>query len=133
VRPLAAAQTTPSQVAIAPSGDAVVVTERATNSIMTWSLDGSGDRVVRLRVRRGRPLRLAFGHQDGSIWLIDPSGISASVGGAAVDAALSNGSRYLYVRNGALAKVDALRTRRRRLARASLGLFAQRAERTGRG
>ena len=35
--------------------------------------------------------------------------MSATVGGAAVDAALSNGSRFLYVRNGALAKIDAFR------------------------
>jgi 6-phosphogluconolactonase (cycloisomerase 2 family) len=47
--------------------------------------------------------------QDGSISLLDPSGVSATVGGAAVDAALSNGSRFLYVRNGALAKIDAFR------------------------
>ena len=178
VSPLAAAQTTPSQVAIAPSGDAVVVTERATNSIMTWSLDGSGAPTASYVFASGGtgPFGFAFGHwntfvvsdatgasgassyrldgaqvetisplvpsmrraacwtvvtkdgrfayvtnggtgdvtglridQDSSISLIDPSGISASVGGAAVDAALSNGSRYLYVRNGALAKVDALR------------------------
>jgi 6-phosphogluconolactonase (cycloisomerase 2 family) len=47
--------------------------------------------------------------QDGSISLLDPSGVSATVGGAAVDAALSDGSRYLYVRNGALGKADAFR------------------------
>ena len=178
VRPLAAAQSTPSQVAIAPSGAAVVVTERATNSIMTWSLDGNGVPTGSFVFPSGGagPFGFAFGHrntlvvsdaagasgassyrldgaqvetvsplvpsmrraacwtvitkdgrfayvtnggtgditglgidQDGSISLLDPSGVSATVGGAAVDAALSNGSRYLYVRNGALAKVDAFR------------------------
>ena len=178
VRPLAAAQTTPSQIAIAPSGDALVVTERATNSIMTWSLgkDGvpgashvfasggagpfgfdfghggtfvvsdaagaSGASSYRLdgaQVRTISPLvpsmrtaacwtvvtndgRFAYVTNggtgditglriasDGSISLLDPSGVSATVGGAAVDAALSNGSRFLYVRNGALGKIDAFR------------------------
>jgi 6-phosphogluconolactonase len=178
VRPLAAAQTTPSQIAIAPAGDALVVTERATNSIMTWSLDKDGvpgDSHVFASGGAG-PFGFAFGHrgtfvvsdaagasgassyrldgaqvqtisplvssmrtaacwavvtkdgrfayvtnggtgditglaidQDGSISLLDPSGVSATVGGAAVDAALSNDSRFLYVRNGALAKIDAFR------------------------
>lgn len=178
VRPLAAAQTTPSQIAIAPSGDALVVTERATNSIMTWSLDGNGVATASYVFPSGGagPFGFAFGHrntfvvsdaagasgassyrlhgaqvetisplvpsmrtaacwtvvtkdgrfayvtnggtgdvtglaidQDGSISLLDPSGISAAVGGAATDAALSNSSRYLYVRNAALRKVDAFR------------------------
>jgi 6-phosphogluconolactonase (cycloisomerase 2 family) len=178
VRPLAADQTTPSQIAIAPSGDALVVTERATNSIMTWSLGKDGVPGTSHVFASGGagPFGFAFGHrntfvvsdaagtsgassyrldgatvetisplvpsmrtaacwtavtkdgrfayvtnggtgdvtglaidQDGSISLLDPSGVTASVGGAAVDAALSNGSRYLYVRNGALGKVDAFR------------------------
>jgi 6-phosphogluconolactonase (cycloisomerase 2 family) len=178
VRALAAAQTTPSQIAIAPSGDALVVTERATNSIMTWSLDGDGVPGASHVFPSGGagPFGFAFGHRgtfvvsdaagasgassyrldgaqvqtvsplvpsmrtaacwtvvtndgrfayvtnggtgditglrianDGSISLLDPSGVSATVGGAAVDAALSNGSRFLYVRNGALAKIDAFR------------------------
>ena len=178
VRPLAAAQTTPSQIAIAPAGDALVVTERATNSIMTWSLDKDGVPAGANVFASGGagPFGFAFGHrgtfvvsdaagasgassyrldgsevqtisplipsmrtaacwavvtkdgrfayvtnggtgditglgidQDGSISLLDPSGVTATVGGAAVDAALSNDSRFLYVRNGALAKIDAFR------------------------
>lgn len=178
VRPLAAAQTTPSQIAIAPSGDAIVVTERATNSIMTWSLNKDGIPGASHVFASGGagPFGFAFGHrntfvvsdaagasgassyrldgagvetisplvpsmrtaacwtvvtkdgrfayvtnggtgdvtglaidQDGSISLLDPSGVTATVGGAAVDAALSNGSRFLYVRNAALGKVDAFR------------------------
>lgn len=178
-RPLAAAQTTPSQVAIAPSGDALVVTERATNSIMTWALDKSGVAVssnVHPSAGSG-PFGFAFGHrgvfvvsdaagasgassyrlgegasvetitpllpssraaacwtvvtkngrfayvtnggtgdvtgiaidQNGAISLLDPSGVTATVGGSATDAALSGNSRYLYVRNGALAKIDGFR------------------------
>jgi 6-phosphogluconolactonase len=178
VRPLAAAQTTPSQIAIAPAGDALVVTERATNSIMTWSLgkDGVPGSAHLFASGGAGPFGFAFGHrgtfvvsdaagasgassyrldgaqvqtisalvpsmrtaacwavvtkdgrfayvtnggtgditglaidQDGSISLLDPSGVSATVGGAAVDAALSNDSRFLFVRNGALAKIDAFR------------------------
>ena len=178
IRPLAASQTTPSQIAIAPSGDALVVTERATNSIMTWELDANGVPGASHVYASGGagPFGFAFGHrntfvvsdaagasgassyrldgadvqtisplvpsmrtaacwavatkdgrfayvtnggtgdvtglaidQDGSISLLDPSGVNASVGGAAVDAALSNSSRFLYVRNSALAKVDAFR------------------------
>lgn len=176
-RALAAAQTTPSQIAISPSGDALVVTERGTNAIMTWSLEDDVPAASRVFASGGvAPFGFAFGHrntfvvsnaggdtgassylldgssvetvsasvpssrraacwtvvtkdgrfayvtnggtgditgyaidQDGSISLLDPSGVSASVGGGAVDAALANGSRYLYVRNGALAKVDAFR------------------------
>lgn len=177
-RTLAAAQTTPSQIAIAPSGDAIVVTERATSSIMTWPLDKDGvPGTGRVFASGGvAPFGFAFGHrdtfvvsnaagatgassyrldgstvemataslpsmraaacwtvvtkdgrfayvtnggtgdvtglalaQDGSISLLDPSGVTATVGGAAVDSALSNGSRFLYVRNGALAKIDAFR------------------------
>lgn len=178
-RSLAAAQTTPSQIAIAPSGDALVVTERATNSIMTWALDQSGVAVSSTIHSSGGagPYGFAFGHhnvfvvsnaaapsgassyrlgadaavetvtpllassraaacwtvvtkdgrfayvanggtgdvtgiaidQDGAISLLDPSGVSATVGGAAVDSALSGNSQYLYVRNGALAKIDAFR------------------------
>jgi 6-phosphogluconolactonase len=178
VRPLAAAQTTPSQIAIAPSGDALVVTERATNSIMTWSLgvDGAPGASHVFASGGAGPFGFAFGHRDtfvvsdaagasgassyrlhgaevetisplvpsmrtaacwtvvtkngrfayvtnggtgditglaidqsGEISLLHPSGVSASVGGAAVDAALSRSSQFLYVRNGALAKVDAFR------------------------
>ena len=178
VRPLAAAQTTPSQIAIAPSGDALVVTERATTSIMTWSLDKAGLPGTSHVFASGGagPFGFAFGHRNtfvvsnaagasgassyrldgaqvetisplvpsmrtaacwtvvtadgrfayvtnggtgdvtglaidpsGAISLLDPTGISATVGGAAVDAALSNGSRFLYVRNGSLAKIDAFR------------------------
>ena len=178
VRALAAAQTTPSQIAIAPSGDALVVTERATNSIMTWELGKDGVPVASHVFASGGagPFGFAFGHRDtfvvsdaagasgassyrlhgaevetisplvpsmrtaacwtvvtkdgrfayvtnggtgdvtglsiardGAISLLDPSGVNATVGGAAVDAALSNSSRFLYVRNGALAKVDAFR------------------------
>ena len=178
-RPLAAAQTTPSQVAIAPNGDALVVTERATNSIMTWALDKDGVAISSAIYASGGngPFGFAFGHrgvfvvsnaaapsgassyrlgddasvetvtpvlassraaacwtvvtndgrfayvanggtgdvtglaidQDGAISLLDPSGVSATVGGGAVDSALSGNSRYLYVRNGALAKIDAFR------------------------
>ena len=177
-RPLAATQTTPSQVSLSPSGDAIVVTERATNSIMTWSLGNDGVPGASHVFASGGsgPFGFAFGHrgtlvvsnaagdsgassyrldganvqtvsasvpstrraacwtvvtkdgrfayvtnggtgdisgfaidQDGSISLLDPSGVSATVGGAATDAALSNDSRYLYVRNGALPKIDAFR------------------------
>jgi 6-phosphogluconolactonase (cycloisomerase 2 family) len=176
VRPLAAAQTTPSQIAIAPSGDALVVTERATNSIMTWTLgkDGAPDASRVFASGGNAPFGFAFGHQgtfvvsdaaapsgassyrlhgsdvetitpvlpssrtaacwtvvtkngkiayvtnggtgdvtglavagDGSISLLEPSGVSATVGGSATDAALSENSQFLFVRNGALAKVDA--------------------------
>jgi 6-phosphogluconolactonase len=178
VRSLAGPQTTPSQIAIAPSGDALVVTERATNSIMTWSLgkDGAPGASHVFASGGAGPFGFDFGHrgtfvvsdaagasgassyrldgaqvhtisplvpsmrtaacwtvvtsdgrfayvtnggtgdvtglridQDGSISLLDPNGVSATVGGAAVDASLSNGSRFLYVRNAALAKIDAFR------------------------
>ena len=176
VRSLAAAQTTPSQVAISPSGDAIVVTERATNSIMTWELgkDGIPGTSRVFASGGGAPFGFAFGHHetlvvsdaaaptgassyrldgadvetitalapsgraaacwtvitkngkyayvangatgdvtgyaiahDGSISLLDPSGVSATVGGGAVDEALSENSRFLFVRNSTLAKVDA--------------------------
>src|SRR5215218_3596208 len=175
-RPLAAAQTTPSQIAIAPSGDAIVVTERATNSIMTWALDKDGIPGASQVFASGGagPFGFAFGHHGtfvvsnaagasgassyrldgaevetitpllpssrtaacwtvvtkngkfayvtnggtgaitglaidkaGAICLLDPSGVNGTVGGAATDAALSEDSRFLFVRNGALAKVDA--------------------------
>lgn len=176
VRPLAAPQTTPSQIAIAPSGDALVVTERATNSIMTWALgkDGVPGASQVFASGGGGPFGFAFGHhgvlvvsdagnptgassyrlhgsdvetisalvpsgraaacwtvitkngkyayvangatgdvtgyaiaQNGSISLVDPSGVNAAVGGGAVDEALSENSRFLFVRNSTLAKVDA--------------------------
>ena len=64
-RPLAAAQTTPSQVAIAPNGDALVVTERATNSIMTWALDKDGVAISSAIYASGGngPFGFAFGHR----------------------------------------------------------------------
>ena len=175
-RPLAAAQTTPSQIAISPSRDAIVVTERATSSIMTWALDNDGAPGAAQVFASGgnAPFGFAFGHQNtlvvsdaaapsgassyrlhgsdvetitpilpssraaacwtvvtkngkfayvanggtgdvtglavaanGSISLLDPSGVSATVGGSATDVALSESSQFLFVRNGALAKVDA--------------------------
>jgi len=178
IRPLAADETTPSQIAISPSGDAIVVTERATNSIMTWSLgkDGTPGASHVFASAGAGPFGFAFGHrgtlvvsdaagvsgassyrvdgadvqtvtplvasmrraacwtvatkdgrfayvtnggtgdvtgiaidQNGTISLLDPSGVNATVGGAAVDAALSSNSRFLYVRNGALGKVDGFR------------------------
>jgi 6-phosphogluconolactonase (cycloisomerase 2 family) len=47
--------------------------------------------------------------EDGSLSLLTPGAVDATVGGAATDAALSGSSRFLYVRNGALAKVDGFR------------------------
>jgi len=178
-RPLAAAQTTPSQIAISPERNAIVVTERATNSIMTWTVDADGAPAAAQLFASGGagPFGFAFGHrgvfvvsdaagasgassyrlgqdgsvetitplvpsmrraacwtvvtkdgrfayvtnggtgdvtalridQDGSIALRTPSGVDATVGGAAVDAAVSANSRFLYVRNGMLGKVDAFR------------------------
>jgi 6-phosphogluconolactonase (cycloisomerase 2 family) len=41
-RPLSAAQTSPAQVGFSHDGDTIIVTERATNLISTFSLDDSG-------------------------------------------------------------------------------------------
>ncbi len=178
VRSLAAAQTTPSQIAIAPGGDALVVTERATNSIMTWSLGKDGIPGASYVFASGGagPFGFGFGHrgtlivsdaagtsgassyrldgasvqtisslvpsmrtaacwtvvtkdgrfayvtnggtgdvtglridEDRSLSLLSPNGVDATVGGAATDAALAGNSRFLYVRNPALAKIDAFR------------------------
>lgn len=121
----------PSQIAIAPDSDALVVTERATNSIMTWELDGDVPGALSYRLdgasvqtvsplvpsmraaacwavvtKDGRFAYLTNGgtgdatalriDQDGSISLRTPSGVDATVGGSAVDAALSENSRFLY-------------------------------------
>jgi 6-phosphogluconolactonase len=80
VRPLAAAQTTPSQIAIAPSGDALVVTERATNSIMTWSLGKNGVPGASHVFASGGagPFGFDFGHR-GTFVVSDAAGASGSV------------------------------------------------------
>jgi 6-phosphogluconolactonase len=41
-RPLSAAQTAPAQVGFSHDGDSIIVTERATNQLSTFSLDGGG-------------------------------------------------------------------------------------------
>jgi 6-phosphogluconolactonase (cycloisomerase 2 family) len=66
VRALAADQTTPSQIAIAPDGDALVVTERATNSIMTWEIGENGVPGASFVFASGGagPFGFAFGHHD---------------------------------------------------------------------
>jgi 6-phosphogluconolactonase len=46
---------------------------------------------------------------DGSLTLLDPSGINAAPGGNPTDAALSVDSRFLYARNAALGTIDGFR------------------------
>jgi 6-phosphogluconolactonase (cycloisomerase 2 family) len=169
-RPLSGTQTAPAQVAFTPTGDALVVTERATNAITTYAVGGDGlasqpSSYPSLGVT---PFGFAFGHRghlvvsdaggqsgassysvagsgfvtaitglaptgqraacwavvtgngrfayvtnaatgnvsgfavgsDGSLSLLAPDGVSATIGGNPTDAALSLNSRYLYVRNG---------------------------------
>lgn len=49
-----------------------------------------------------------IGH-DGTLSLLDADGLTAVTGGAPIDAALSRDSRFLYVLNAALHRIDAFR------------------------
>lgn len=126
---LAAAQTTPSQIAIAPSGDALVVTERATNSIMTWALDTNGLAVSSTIYASGGagPFGFAFGHRgvfvvsdasapsgassyrlgdDGSVETI--TALLPSSRAAACWTVVTNDGRFAYVANGGTGDVTGL-------------------------
>lgn len=129
VRPLAAAQTTPSQVAIAPSGDALVVTERATNSIMTWSLGKDGVPGASYVFASGGagPFGFAFGHR-GTFVVSDAAGASGassyrldgasvrtisplvpSMRTAACWTVVTKDGRFAYVTNGGTGDITGLR------------------------
>jgi 6-phosphogluconolactonase len=127
-RPLAAAQTTPSQIAIAPSGDAIVVTERATNSIMTWVLDK--DRIAgaaQVFASGGAgPFGFAFGHH-GTLVVSNAAGASGAssyrVHGAEVETitpllpssrtaacwtVVTKNGKFAYVTNGGTGDITGL-------------------------
>jgi 6-phosphogluconolactonase len=177
-RPLSGAQTNPAQVELSRDGRVLVVTERATNLITTYTLgkddvasapasypsigqtpfgftfmkknrlfvsDAAGasgassyqvahDGVVTpimglaptgqaaacwavvtkngkfgyvTNAATGNVSGFAIGH-DGSLTLLDPSGVSATTGGNPTDAALDVASRFLYIRNGNQAAINVL-------------------------
>lgn len=129
VRPLAAAQTTPSQIGITPSGDALVVTERATNSIMTWSLGKDGVPGASFVFASGGagPFGFAFG-QRGTLVVSDAAGDSGAssyrLDGASVTTVselvpsmrraacwtvATKDGRFAYVTNGGTGDVTGLR------------------------
>jgi 6-phosphogluconolactonase (cycloisomerase 2 family) len=129
VRALAADQTTPSQIAIAPEGDALVVTERATNSIMTWELGKNGVPGASFVFASGGagPFGFAFGHHDTFV-VSDAAGASGassyhldgaqvqtvsplvrSMRTAACWAVVTGNGRYAYVTNGGTGDITGLR------------------------
>jgi 6-phosphogluconolactonase len=129
VRALAADQTTPSQIAIAPEGDALVVTERATNSIMTWSLDehGVADASFVFPSGGAGPFGFAFG-RHGTFVVSDAAGDSGassyrldgaqvqtvsalvpSMRRAACWTVVTENGRLAYVTNGGTGDVTGLR------------------------
>ena len=181
-RPLSAAAVGPAQIQFDPKGETLVVTEKATNTISTYTVGRDGvasgpspqassgatpfgfafDRRGHLIVseafggtasalssydvdRRGALTTISasvfaareraacwvvvtgngryayttntgsgsisayeIGH-DGTLSLLDADGLTAVTGGAPIDAALSRDSRFLYVLNAALHRIDAFR------------------------
>jgi 6-phosphogluconolactonase (cycloisomerase 2 family) len=129
VRALAADQTMPSQIAIAPDGDALVVTERATSSIMTWELGKDGVPGASFVFASGGagPFGFAFGRRDTFVMsdAVGASGASSyrldsaqvqtvsplvpSMRTAACWTVVTENGRYAYVTNGGTGDITGLR------------------------
>ena len=126
-RPLSGAQTAPAQVEFTPTGDALVVTERATNLITTYAVGGDGlagqpSSHPSIGVT---PFGFAFGHrgqvvvsdaggQSGaSSYSVDASGVVTTIMGlaptgqrAACWAVVTGNGRFAYVTNAATGNIS---------------------------
>ena len=126
-RPLSGTQTAPAQVEFTPSGDALVVTERATNTITTYAVgdDGFASQPSSYPSIGVTPFGFAFGHrghlvvsdaggQSGaSSYSVDGTGFVTTIMGlaptgqrAACWAVVTGNGRFAYVTNAATGNIS---------------------------
>jgi 6-phosphogluconolactonase (cycloisomerase 2 family) len=121
-RPLGAGSSGPAQVSFSPNGRTLVVTEKASSTIDTYAVathqgapcwlvtSKNGRYAYTANAAAGSISGFSVG-QDGSLSLLDASGVTASLGATShpLDEAVSNDGRFLYNLTVGLHTISAFR------------------------
>ena len=105
-QPLSAPDTNPAQVGFSDDGDALIMTGQRAACWAVATKNGRYGYVINAGTGNISGFAIA---RDGSVTLLNASGVTATTGGNPTDAALSRDSRFLYVRVAALREIAIFR------------------------